>query len=388
MATAPTPKPSTTAATFAVVAVIAALVAGGLWWVRNDDDSASAGADEASSGSAGGPSATDGAPDDDGSGEGRGDGSDGDPGLGETAEDIASQGFPDDPRVVVVSVDGLGSAWVSKQTTPTIADLFLHGAGTLNARTEVEKTVTLPNHTGMVTGRRVVAALGGHGVTWNHTSTRSVAPGTESVFSVIDAAGGSSAVYAGKEKFEMWGRAWPDTMHGPEIMTNQTALVVMAIDDLHQHDRDLTFVHLAGPDSAGHEFGWGSAQYNDAVTEADADIDRLITAIADDEELSEEVVVIVTADHGGVPGTTRHLDRTRSENYTIPFVVWGPGVSTGDLYALNPDYRDPGQEQPGYRGPQPVRNGDVANLVTDLLGLGPVPGSELDAEQDLDVDGR
>jgi hypothetical protein len=32
-----------------------------------------------------------------------------------------------------------------------------------------------------------------------------------------------------------------------------------------------------------------------------------------------------------------------------------------------------------------VRNGDVANLATDLLGLGPVPGSELDAEQDLTV---
>ena len=27
----------------------------------------------------------------------------------------------------------------------------------------------------------------------------------------------------------------------------------------------------------------------------------------------------------------------------------------------------------------------VANLVTDLLGLGPVEGSQLDAEQDLDV---
>ena len=31
-----------------------------------------------------------------------------------------------------------------------------------------------------------------------------------------------------------------------------------------------------------------------------------------------------------------------------------------------------------------MRNGDLANLVTELLGLGPVPGSELDAGQDLD----
>ena len=96
--------------------------------------------------------------------------------------------------------------------------------------------------------------------------------------------------------------------------------------------------------------------------------------------------MIVTADHGGVPDTTVHTDRERPENYTIPFLVWGPGITPGDLYALNPDYRDPGGLQPGYDGPQPVRNGDVANLVTDLLGLDPVPGSQFDVRHDLDVD--
>ncbi len=34
---------------------------------------------------------------------------------------------------------------------------------------------------------------------------------------------------------------------------------------------------------------------------------------------------------------------------------------------------------------QPVRNGDLANLVADLLGLRSVPGSEFNDEQDLVV---
>jgi len=359
--TSPPTRPTGTAATVALIALVVAVAVGGLWWVRHQDEPG--GADP-----------------------GPGDGTDADPGLGDEAEEIANQDFPDDPRVLVISVDGLGSLWVSKTSTPTLADLLGQGAGTLNARTEVEKTVTLPNHTGMVTGVRVDAAHGGHGVTWNHTSTRSVAPGTDSVFSTIDEAGGSSAVFVGKDKFEMWGRAWPGTIDELEIDEDQSALVSDAIADLRGDDRDLVFLHLAGPDAAGHEHGWGSPAYLGAVKQADADIDRVVSAIVGDPELAQETVVIVTADHGGVPGTRSHTDRRRPEDFTIPFAVWGPGIPPGDLYALNPDYRDPGQGQTGYDGPQPVRNGDVANLVTDLLGLDAVPGSQFDAAHDLDVE--
>ena len=381
--TPPSPKGGATAATFALVAVVVAIAVGGLWWVQRDDTTGSGVTEDAPSDPSDSTTGIAGPTDsDDG---GRGDGSDADPGLGKAAEEIAALDFPDDPRVVVISVDGLGSLWVTESTTPTLADLLAQGAGTLNARTAVEKTVTLPNHTGMVTGVRVNAAQGGHGVTWNETSTRSVVPGTDSVFSTIDDEGGSTAVFAGKEKFEMWGRAWPGAIDEFDILSRQTAVVTTAIKDLREDDHDLVFVHLAGPDNAGHDAGWGSDPYLEAVARADAEIDRIVSTVVDDPELSEEVVVIVTADHGGVPDTTKHTDRERPENYTIPFLVWGPGITPGDLYALNRDYSDPGESRPGYDGPQPVRNGDVANLVTDLLGLDPVPGSELDAEHDLDV---
>jgi len=57
-----------------------------------------------------------------------------------------------------------------------------------------------------------------------------------------------------------------------------------------------------------------------------------------------------------------------------------------DLYDLNTDYRDPRQGRPTYaKARQPIRNGTVANLVTDVLGLPAVAESQVDALQDLDV---
>ena len=294
-------------ATFALIALVVAIAAGGLWWVQQDDDPASGASADGSSGGGGRDdgrqTGSDGGDDDGDDGGGRGTGRTPIRGSGEAAEEIAAQDFPDDPKVLVISVDGLGSLWVSKATTPTLADLLMQGAGTLNARTEVEKTVTLPNHTGMVTGVRVNAGQGGHGVTWNHTSTRSVAPGTESVFSTIDEAGGSSAVFVGKEKFEMWSRAWPGRIDELVIEEDQPTLVDDAIDELSKDDHDLVFLHLAGPDSAGHDEGWG----NPVLPRCRRDgrrrhrpgrvLDRRRPRAV------REVVVIVTADHGGMPGT-------------------------------------------------------------------------------------
>jgi hypothetical protein len=104
-----------------------------------------------------------------------------------------------------------------------------------------------------------------------------------------------------------------------------------------------------------------------------------------DPKLSGATTIIVTTDHGGVD--FNHGDAERFENYVIPTFVWGKGVARGDLYKMNSDTRtDPGSERTEYGDAnQPIRNGDTGNLALGLLGLGPIPGSIINARQDLRV---
>lgn len=352
-------------ATAALLALVVALVFGAFWFQGRGSEPASPPDAVSSPGSAEGtPTPSD---------------------RGSEPGPATPKGLPKHPRIIVISVDGLASYAVTRAQMPVLTRLRTEGAGTLNARTAVEKTVTLPNHTGMVTGRKVDAAADGHGVTWNVTNTRNVRAGVPSVFSVIHAAGGQSAVFTGKGKFRMWKRSWPGTVDRFAVKADLPALTDAVLTDLAAQRRDLTFFHIAAPDVAGHATGWDSLTYDAAVTASDAALGKVVEAVTADPELASETIIVVTADHGGPPGLKDHGDATALVNFQVPFVVWGPGVAAKDLYALNPDYADPGDAQPSYDGPQPVRNAAVANLVTGLLGLDPVPGSQVDAGQDLDV---
>jgi len=295
--------------------------------------------------------------------------------------------------VVVVSIDALNPAAIrrlGRRGTPTLHRLVRRGASTMNARTERERTETLPNHTGMVTGRRIVADRGGHGVIWNddrrHPATvqEAAGHGVSSVFEIVHGAGGPTAVFAAKSKFSLFDRSWGDSIDRSTLIERDRRLTRAVRRDLARRTRAFRFVHLAAVDHAGHRHGFMSSRYLDAVRATDRRLGRIVAAIESGPDAGSTVLV-VTADHGGKG--VDHFDPTRLANYRVPFIVWGTGVRRGaDLYALNPDYRDPGRRRTSYATRrQPVRNGDVANLVTDLLGLEPVGGSQLDAQQDLDV---
>lgn len=297
-------------------------------------------------------------------------------------------------RVLAISVDGLNTDAIEQlgaDGAPTFHRLLDQGAGTLNARTEFEQTVTLPNHTGMMTGRRVTAAKGGHGVTWDDDRTamtvqKAAGHPVSSVFTVAHAAGGGTALFTTKEKFGLYERSWPAGIDRYEVDEDQAQLVKDARADLVSGGRAFTFLHVSLPDRFGHEFGGMSPQYLAAVKRTDAQLGKVLKTIRHDSGLRHDLVVILTADHGFAPGLRDHSGKAMIDNYRIPFLVWGAGVTRGDLYDLNPDYKDPGTRRPSYAAKrQPVRNADLADLATGLLGLDAVPGSDLDADQSLDV---
>ncbi|KRF17660.1 hypothetical protein ASG90_04655 [Nocardioides sp. Soil797] len=299
---------------------------------------------------------------------------------------------PTSRYVLAISVDGFNRraiAALGREKAPNFHRLIRQGASTLNARTEFERTITLPNHTGMLTGRRVEAAQHGHGVFFNddngHTVQDAAGHFVSSVFREVHGHHRKTALFASKTKFQFFKRSWPGAVDKITIDLDNTRLVAKTRADLVAHPRAFTFLHLSLPDAVGHAKGFMSKSYLRAVRSTDKRVGELIRTIRNHRRLREGMTVVLTADHGGPKGSGNHGDMTRRANYTVPFIMWGAGVTKGaDLYDLNPGYRNPGKERPGYVARrQPIRNGDVANVALTLLGMPAVHGSEHDKRQNL-----
>ena len=327
------------------------------------------------------------------------------------AERPGGVGDADSIRYVVhVSVDGLRPDAVQRQpptALPAFARLRLESAFTQNARTDPDYRNTLPNHTAQLTGRGVVGAAG-HGWTVNTDPDPGVTLHSNkgayvaSVFDVVHDAGLRTAAYVSKSKFSLYDVSY-DEAHGAADETggddgrdkidtyvyekDTDQLIAQFVADLHADPAAYTFVHLRDPDATGHWLTWSvrsGSRYMRAVRRADDRIGRILDAIEADPRLRGHTALIVTADHGG-SGHSHSSERV--DHYTVPFYVWGPGISSADLYALNAGTRqDPGTANVGFDAARPpVRNGDAANLALSLLGLGPVPGSTIGADPPLHV---
>jgi arylsulfatase A-like enzyme len=229
--------------------------------------------------------------------------------------------------VIVVSIDGLRPDAITAFDARTLTRLMAEGSYTLSARTILPSN-TLPSHTSMLTGE----APDRHRVSWNNAimhGSKTVAVPT--VFSEARSRGYTTAAFFSKAKFSTLQR--PGTLDYSQApggwFGRWSAARTMTDVEGHLADRapNLLFVHLADPDTAGHNGGWMSAGYGKAVLRADAAVARLLVA-ADRAYGAGRYTIIVTADHGG---HGRGHGSNDPRDVTIPWIAWGQGVVAGAM---------------------------------------------------------
>ncbi len=328
-----------------------------------------------------------------------------------TSVALAQSGSVTVDRVVVISIDGLSSELiqsVDSDDLPGFYRLMSEGAFTLNARVDPDVSVTLPNHTSMITGR-FAAGDGGHNwfqnVDPNPGETLHLQNGAyvASVFDGVHDRGGRTGLFTTKTKFSLF-----DESYGPQngaadvtgtddgrdkidtfVFRRSSASLVDAFRSFDGGQGfEFSLIHFSEPDVAGHALGWSTysvSGYAYAVRLADHLVSDVLDFVSTDAAYAGRTAVIVTADHGGLG--FEHSTPTSPSVYTIPFFVWGAGVSpAADLYQMNPGRTDPGA---GYvsrvaaESSPPIFNGDAGNLALSLLGYPAISGSTVNADQDL-----
>ncbi len=101
-----------------------------------------------------------------------------------------------------------------------------------------------------------------------------------------------------------------------EILTDEL------IDYLKNQETDFTFLYLGYTDMAGHNHGWMTPEYMEAVERSWDNIEKIMSALGD------EYTYIITADHGG-------HDRTHGsdmpEDMLIPVIINGKDFEKGEI---------------------------------------------------------
>jgi hypothetical protein len=326
-------------------------------------------------------------------------------------------------RVVHISVDGLNVAMLQElldeapDQMPAFSRLVAEGAYTFNSRTDYDLTLTVPNHTSMITGRPIMQPEGQpdtvhHGMTDNgpgfndtvHNIGNPALDYIPSVFDVVHDRGLGTGFFASKTRLAAFlDRSYNGTHGALDLLgvddgrdkidvyfndegdsENAVSEFVEAMDD---RPLAYSFVHVVDPDYAGHRSdGWESDEYREAVLTVDVRIKSILDYVSTDADFAGKTAIIITADHGGTGST--HTIEDDPGSYTIPGFVWGPGIPAAvELYSILGNRGDPGEQRLDYNAEvQPYRNGDTGNLALALLGLPPVPGSSLIPELSLAPD--
>jgi predicted AlkP superfamily pyrophosphatase or phosphodiesterase len=239
--------------------------------------------------------------------------------------------------VLLISVDGLRPDALTPAPAPTMIALACQGAHSLRAQT-VTPPVTLPSHASMISGVEPDV----HGLVWDDWRPGTI--GAPTIFGAAHAAGLRTVMVVGKDKLEQL--ATPGTVDVFVLALDGDDDVAASAVEQMAAGFDLMLVHLPMVDLVGHASGWMSADYLKQVAMTDSAVKRILDAAP------AGTTVIITADHGGKG--FGHATEIR-EDFTIPWMISGPGVRAGQLIA------------------DPIVTVDTAATVMQVLRVQPPP---------------
>lgn len=224
-------------------------------------------------------------------------------------------------HVFIVSFDGGKPAVMRDSNMPVFKQMQQHGACTSAAFTVVP-SYTLVAHASMLTG----VQPNKHLIDWNDWRPGNGPVAVPTIFSLAKEKGLTTGLFAGKTKFKHFEIPRSlDLFSAGEISALNVAKA--AAEFIANEKPNLTFIHFADSDNAGHSYGWGSDEQKRAFADQDRALQILRDAVAA-AGIEKDSVFILTADHGGHGfghGTTE------LEDMHIPWVAWGKNVKPGVL---------------------------------------------------------
>lgn len=222
-------------------------------------------------------------------------------------------------QVVVVGLDGLGGQWVDEATTPVLDALRDQGVWTLEMQNALP-TSSSTNWTSMLDG----VSPQQHGVLSNGWQPGDSNP-PPTMFAALRGAEPDARIGVFHDWTDFGRLVEPGVADFIGDPGDEQETMDAATAWLQEESPRLLFIHLDHIDHAGHASTWESAAYLDAVSEGDALVGQLRTAL-EDAGMWPYTALIVSADHGGQGFS--HGGDTRAERAT-PFIMHTPQGGTG-----------------------------------------------------------
>ena len=221
-------------------------------------------------------------------------------------------------RVLMIGIDGMG-AFNRQADTPNMDRIFARGAVTYHS-IAAKPTISSACWTTMLTG----AIPEVHGLIHSVTP-----PAVPTVFRLVKDAFPDAQTAA----FTGWSPIAEEIIApggGADVrdVGDDDEVCERLLSYLDDHDPKLLFVQFDAVDLAGHTTGYGSRGHLDAISHADELLGRVI-AKYDARGLTEDTLILVTADHGGTVHCS-HGDWSDGERFVFLGIA-GKHVLHGEI---------------------------------------------------------